>query len=320
MADGRHDAELGAWIERELDARIVRLEPFQHGGRSRQTWALDVRTAAGADLPLILRREVGGGPFSGTCITLGREAGVLRAVHAAGIPAPRVYATSDDGNTIVLERLKGTAEFVFSDVDTRTRTMGALAEIIAALHALGVDAMKTPFPRHADSAEATRANIAEFHAAYMELCARHVVIDQAHEWLERHVPEARRPVLDHGDVGPGNFMHENGRITGIIDWELSHPGDAMDDVAWLWFRTQVLQLGGAPEEFMTPYAAASGEKIDSARLRYFALAILFRCNVVTHVRQAHDPAHDDARPAELRAMLSRGLHDIQSGAGDFLPG
>lgn len=317
MVEAGDASAVRAWIERELGARIVGLEPFAHGGRSRQTWALDVRTSAGVDLALILRREIGGGPFSDTSVTLGREASVLRAVHAAGVPTPRVYASS--GDLIVLERLAGTAEFVFEDAAARRKTMGAFAETIAALHDLDVTQLDLPFPKSDDTIAATRANLAEFFDAYERLCTRHALIDHAYEFLVTHAPFGRRVVLNHGDVGPGNFMHEHGRITGVIDWELSHVGDPMDDIAWLWFRAEVLGLGGRREEFNDPYAAAAGGSIDTDKVTYFALAILFRCCVVSHVRQAHDPVRSDVRPAELRAMLSRGMDDMQSGTRAFLP-
>lgn len=319
MAEGADASTLRAWIEDELDARIVRLRPFAHGGRSRQTWELDVRTTAGADVALILRREVGGGPFTSTSVTLGREASVLRAVHAAGVPSPRVFASSTDGDTIILERLSGTAEFAFPDDAVRRTTIRAFAEIIAGLHLLDVSELELPFGVSTDSADATRTNLAEFFDAYERLCARHKLIEQTYEWLMTHAPSGRPSVLDHGDVGPGNFMHERGVITGVIDWELSHPGDPMDDIAWIWFRTQVLGLGGGVADFHQSYSAVTGEPIDTERVAYFGLAILFRCCVVSHVRQAHDPTGSDIRPAELRAMLSRGLTDMVSGTRMYLP-
>ena len=45
-----------------------------------------------------------------------------------------------------------------------------------------------------------------------------------------------RTVLCHGDVGPGNFLHEGGRVTALLDWEFAHLGDPMDDLGWWVFR------------------------------------------------------------------------------------
>ena len=56
-------------------------------------------------------------------------------------------------------------------------------------------------------------------------------------WLRRHIPAYDGPpVLVQGDTGPGNFMYSGGRVTAVVDWELAHLGDPMDDIAWLSLR------------------------------------------------------------------------------------
>ena len=58
------------------------------------------------------------------------------------------------------------------------------------------------------------------------------------DWLERNVPDYDGPVvLVQGDTGPGNFLYQDGRVTAVVDWELVHWGDPMDDIAWLSLRT-----------------------------------------------------------------------------------
>jgi len=36
----------------------------------------------------------------------------------------------------------------------------------------------------------------------------------------------------HGDVGPGNFMVHEGKLSAVLDWELAHAGDVHEDLAW----------------------------------------------------------------------------------------
>lgn len=38
-------------------------------------------------------------------------------------------------------------------------------------------------------------------------------------------------VVCHGDLGPWNCLQQKGALTGIIDWDLAHYGDPIDDVA-----------------------------------------------------------------------------------------
>jgi aminoglycoside phosphotransferase (APT) family kinase protein len=57
------------------------------------------------------------------------------------------------------------------------------------------------------------------------------------DWLERSVPDYDGPVvLVQGDTGPGNFLYRDGAVTAVLDWELAHWGDPMDDIAWLSLR------------------------------------------------------------------------------------
>jgi hypothetical protein len=42
------------------------------------------------------------------------------------------------------------------------------------------------------------------------------------------------PVIVHGDFGPQNMLFDldTGNITGVLDWEFAHCGDAVEDLAW----------------------------------------------------------------------------------------
>jgi hypothetical protein len=75
-------------------------------------------------------------------------------------------------------------------------------------------------------------------------------------------------VLVQGDTGPGNFMFENGKVTGIIDWELAHLGDPMDDIAWLSWRTTQHTFTHLPDR-LREYETLSGNRIDDTRVFYY---------------------------------------------------
>jgi hypothetical protein len=42
-----------------------------------------------------------------------------------------------------------------------------------------------------------------------------------------------RVVVVHGDYRTGNYIHEQGRIKAILDWEMVHLGDPMDDISYI---------------------------------------------------------------------------------------
>jgi len=89
-------------------------------------------------------------------------------------------------------------------------------------------------------------------------------------WLRRHMPPpAQRLSIVHGDYRTGNFLFSDEvKITGILDWEMCHLGDPLEDLAWsmdpLW-RGPEPELAGrlVPDEVaMETWEAASGLKCD----------------------------------------------------------
>jgi hypothetical protein len=74
-------------------------------GGSRLTWLSEV-VRDGAVLPVVVRVE-GDGSFTGTDLSLAREAVAYRALGTTGVPVPGVLAVNDDGTAVVLERLPG---------------------------------------------------------------------------------------------------------------------------------------------------------------------------------------------------------------------
>ena len=44
--------------------------------------------------------------------------------------------------------------------------------------------------------------------------------------------EAQKLCLVHGDYRNGNFLVKKDKITGILDWEMAHMGDPLEDLAW----------------------------------------------------------------------------------------
>jgi aminoglycoside phosphotransferase (APT) family kinase protein len=60
------------------------------------------------------------------------------------------------------------------------------------------------------------------------------IAEAAIRWLERNLPPpSTRTCLVHGDYRTGNFLYtDDGRITAVLDWEMAHIGDPLEDLAW----------------------------------------------------------------------------------------
>ena len=55
-------------------------------------------------------------------------------------------------------------------------------------------------------------------------------------WLEKHAPSTGETVLCHRDFRTGNYMVNDGKLTGVLDWEFAGWGDPHEDVAWFCAR------------------------------------------------------------------------------------
>ena len=100
-------------------------------------------------------------------------------------------------------------------------------------------------------------------------------------WLHDHAPTAVRLALLHGDYRVGNYMVKDGRISGILDWELTHLGDPHEDLAWAGLRSlggTAATLGGRLDRaaFLRRYAERSGLALEPERLRYFEVLGQFK--------------------------------------------
>ncbi len=56
-------------------------------------------------------------------------------------------------------------------------------------------------------------------------------LDLAIDWLRARARPSRRTVLVHADYKPGNILLEGDRVTALLDWELAHLGDPLEDLA-----------------------------------------------------------------------------------------
>lgn len=260
--------ELGDALSRALGGREVTALSRLSGGASRETWRFE---ADGE--PLILQRQ-----RAGDVRDMSVEANVLRAASEAGVPVARLLASGRfdngaryiiqswvDGETIARKILRDD-----SFATARPVLVSQFATALAAVHSIPVASVEG-LP-DTDQVAQYRQSLDDLNA---QLGQSHPAFELAFRWLERNRPDSARRTVVHGDFRLGNVMIGPEGLRAVLDWELAHVGDPMEDLGWLCVRAwrfgarlPVAGLGGY-DELLSAYEAASGVAADAEALRWW---------------------------------------------------
>jgi aminoglycoside phosphotransferase (APT) family kinase protein len=288
MSPADLEGRLVAFLARQTGDATVTVTGLRRlaGGASRETWAFDATFAngGGAARPLVLRRDPGA-----TSVDSDRthEFRVLQAAHAAGVPVPRVLWLGEDieplgARFFIMERITGEtlARRLLRDPEydgARRAMAGQLGRILAAIHAIdvgrhGLDVLPAP----AEGRSPAASELERYAQLYQGLAPEpHPVIELALRWLAERAPSAPRVTLVHGDYRIGNVMFGPEGVRAILDWELAHRGDPMEDLGWMcvkaWRFGSAAPVGGVGErgEFFAAYEQGGGGPVDAAAVRYW---------------------------------------------------
>ncbi len=262
------------------------------GGASRETWAFDASWREDdreVSRGFIMRRDP-----DASLLETDRdvEFQVMDAVWREGIPVPRMFWLENDGAWLdrpffLMERVDGcetsptnvlmTPQFFAS----RGRIAEEFVRILARIHALdwrklGLESLGVP----KDEASCGLMEIEKWEGIVVQDALEpQPVLRAACRWLRRHPPPpAQKIVLVHADYRTGNFLcSPDGQIKGVLDWEMTHLGDPLEDVAWAairpwrWLGNEL--VGGLLErrDYYRRYEEASGLKVDEESVRFWEL-------------------------------------------------
>lgn len=250
------------------------------GGASQETWSFDA-TTEGSPIPLILRRAPGGDRApSGTAAGLETEARLIELAGEVDVPIPPVRLVLSEadgvGRGFIMDRVEGEtiARKILRDEEfaaARPILARQCGEILAKLHT--VDMAKLP-PLRTSTAH---AEIDQYFQTYKTHNHPHPVFDLAFRWLRDHAPsDATKLTLVHGDFRHGNLMIGPDGVRAVLDWELAHIGDPMEDLAWIcvnsWrFGNIDNPVGGfgKREDLFAGYEAAGGGRVDPERVKFW---------------------------------------------------
>jgi aminoglycoside phosphotransferase (APT) family kinase protein len=267
------EARLVDWVEAAVDGRVTGARQIPAGGRL--GWFVDVERDDGAhELFLQMGRGIAPGRSSFQGFEI--EAEVYRALRPLGIPVPKVWGVDATLDVLLVDRIPGSVWFQApADPAEQLSVAQDFIRHLATWHRAGAASLELPcfgpvrsWPEHQRD---QLAGIEAMMATAAGAGPLDPLVVESMRWLRANVPDAEGPVvLVQGDTGPGNFLYQDGAVTGIIDWELAHLGDPMDDIAWLSWRTTQHGFTSFPDR-LREYEAHSGIEVDEARVRYYRL-------------------------------------------------
>lgn len=225
------------------DCSVERVEPLA-GGQSRKAWQATVVGVDGDPQPqqFILRLDP---DVSVMDSQRGIEYAVLAALSGApGVPVPRAICVEDEASHL------GATFLMTGFVDGQ-----------ASAPALVSDEFEPVGPMIARNVYRTLAGIASFEVGgsglpevlqasevsesatvqldrWERVLADNPVgptpgINAAIRHLRRQPPVPDRVTIVHGDYRLGNFLfRRDGSIAAVLDWEMTHLGDPIEDLAW----------------------------------------------------------------------------------------
>ena len=281
-------------------------------GATQEVWRFEL-LEGGRETPLILRRAPGGTRVSETAVGLEGEALLLEKAALAGVPVPAVrhVLEPDDGlgHGFLMEFVEGETlggRIVRSEELAPARVFLArqCGEVLAAIHTMKPE----DFPRLKRSTPAEL--VAQYKAIYRASEWPRPVFELTFKWLEAHCPPPPQALkLVHGDFRNGNLMIGPDGVRAVLDWEIAHVGDPMEDLGWIctnaWrFGAVDLPVGGfgQREDLWAGYEAAGGAPVRRDHALFWEVFGSMRWGVMCAGMSA---SFRGADPSVERAVIAR---------------
>jgi len=203
------------------------------------------------------------------------ERDILQALDAQ-IPLPKVLFDGSENPQpfLVLEWING--ETLDNTLDKKSKSPAKLGsqagEVLASIHQIEFseagflgDGLKIekPFPTGKESFLSFVEPALDARAGARLGAERSNHLRKFAQWAAPHLDQLpSRPCLVHSDFNPPNLMICHGVLTGVLDWEFAHAGNALTDIANM-LRPRAYQPPAFDEAFITAYENAAGPLPDN---------------------------------------------------------
>jgi len=307
----------------QSDVRIENLRRLTAGSAA-HTWRFALVTKD-ATRELILRMAHPGEQFDGGLNKL-QEATAQSSAFAHGVPVAQILHVlqphDELGEGFVMACVDGETipqKILRQDKFSTARDVMATqcGKILATLHAVPLsDVVSLPDQTRPQQLNALRRS-------YDSYGEKLPIFNYAFRWLDQHIPKAERRTLVHGDFRNGNLMVNEAGISAVLDWELAHIGDPMEDLGWLcvnsWrFGNIDKPVGGfgLRSDLFQSYSAASGQLVDPQTVRFWELYGIVKWGVIC-LYQTHVHLQGKERSIE-RAAIGRRVSECEVDIAELL--
>jgi aminoglycoside phosphotransferase (APT) family kinase protein len=287
----RHD--LAGQIEEPV--RAVRAIPEGHSGF---TYWVELDGHRG-----VLRLPPPGARIAGPA-DIPRQARIMAALHAQGLPVPAIVATSQepvvDGRPFVLmeevhgDRVEQAIDAGSNPVQLASSAVDVLRRFQAVpLENTGIGG-EDPMPLEGEVSRWTWL----MDRAPSELTGQAPRLAQL---LAEHQPRPGPPVLVHGDYHFGNMLFDQGRVAAVVDWEIAQLGQPLLDLC-------CISLSHVSADAVREmYGPDPGDYRWYRALTYYKYAAIFGYNLMLHRRgKRPDPSYEQ-RTDTILGFIDQGV-------------
>ena len=309
-------------LEVGIEGKVSNLEPLT-GGASKEIWKFEVSNAK-QSTKMILRRGSGiEGPLA---IKTADEARIQKEVIKVGAPVPIILAVSKNeeelGDSYIMHFVEGEsiARKILRDKEYK-KALPILAyqcgEAIAKIHNVDINNFSFLPKKPAED------QLEDLYSTYQSFEQPSPVFEYAYLWLKEQDFGNFQESLVHGDFRLGNIIVNADGLQSIIDWELAHIGNPLQDLGWVCGNSwrfgksnKVVGGFGELEDLLEGYNSVSKLKVNKEMVRCWQVFGTFRWGVICLI-QAYAHLNGTINSIE-KAAIGRRVSETEIDIVDLL--
>ena len=309
-------------LEVGIEGKVSNLEPLT-GGASKEIWKFEVSNDK-QSTKMILRRGSGiEGPLA---IKTADEARIQKEVIKVGAPVPIILAVSKSeeelGDSYIMHFVEGEtiARKILRDEEYK-KALPVLAyqcgEAIARIHNVDIDNFSFLPKKPAEE------QLEDLYSTYQSFEQPSPVFEYAYLWLKEQDFSNFQESLVHGDFRLGNIIVNGEGLQSIIDWELAHIGNPLQDLGWVCGNSwrfgkndKVVGGFGELEDLLEGYNSISKFQVNNEMVKCWQVFGTFRWGVICLI-QAYAHLNGTINSIE-KAAIGRRVSETEIDIVDLL--